>query len=56
MADKILQGHLFDRATFDEAIQEFLRKKEELADYFKDQKEDIFDYIPPQKNQPDFHS
>ena len=42
-------GHLFDRATFDEAIQEFLRKKEELADYFKDQKEDIFDYIPPQK-------
>ena len=42
-------GHLFDRATFNEAIQEFLRKKEELADYFKDQKEDIFDYIPPQK-------
>ena len=42
-------GHLFDRATFDEAIQEFLRKKEELADYYKDQKEDIFDYIPPQK-------
>ncbi|MBU5889837.1 hypothetical protein JVV71_21245, partial [Vibrio cholerae O1] len=42
-------GHLFDKATFDEAIQEFLRKKKELADYFKDQKEDIFDYIPPQK-------
>lgn len=42
-------GHLFDRATFNESIQEFLRKKEELADYFKDQKEDIFDYIPPQK-------
>ncbi|MBK0348081.1 DEAD/DEAH box helicase family protein [Aerococcaceae bacterium zg-ZJ1578] len=42
-------GHLFDTATFDEAIQEFLRKKAELADYFKDNKEDIFDYIPPQK-------
>ena len=42
-------GQLFDRATFDEAIQEFLRKKEELANYFEDQKEDIFDYIPPQK-------
>ena len=42
-------GQLFDRATFDEAIQEFLRKKVELADYFEEQKEDIFDYIPPQK-------
>ncbi|MGV3027233.1 DEAD/DEAH box helicase family protein [Streptococcus hyovaginalis] len=42
-------GHLFDRSTFDEAIQEFLHKKVELADYFEDQKEDIFDYIPPQK-------
>ena len=42
-------GHLFDRATFDEAIQEFLRKKTELSNYFDDQKEDIFDYIPPQK-------
>ncbi len=37
-------------SNIDEAIQELLRKKEELADYFKDQKEDIiFDYIPPQK-------
>lgn len=43
------EGHLFDRATFDEAIQEFLRKKEELSDYFDEQKEDIFDYIPPQE-------
>ncbi|MCS4487558.1 DEAD/DEAH box helicase family protein [Streptococcus sciuri] len=42
-------GHLFDRATFDEAIQEFLRKKVELSNYFEDTKEDIFDYIPPQK-------
>lgn len=42
-------GHLFDKTTFDEAIQEFLRKKEELTNYFEDTKEDIFDYIPPQK-------
>ena len=42
-------GHLFDPATFNEAIQEFLRKKEELANYFEDNKEDIFDYIPPQQ-------
>lgn len=42
-------GHLFDKPTFDEAIQEFLRKKEELANYFEQTKEDIFDYIPPQK-------
>ena len=49
MVGKVLLDNFFDRATFDEAIQEFLRKKEELADYFKDQKEDIFDYIPPQK-------
>lgn len=42
-------GHLFDKATFDEAIQEFLRKKEELSNYFEDTREDIFDYIPPQK-------
>lgn len=42
-------GHLFDKPTFDEAIQEFLRKKSELANYFDNPKEDIFDYIPPQK-------
>ena len=42
-------GHLFDSATFNEAIQEFLRKKAELANYFEDNKEDIFDYIPPQQ-------
>jgi superfamily II DNA or RNA helicase len=40
----------FDGVVFDEAIQEFLHKKEQLADYFDDsQTEDIFDYIPPQK-------
>lgn len=43
------EGHLFDPATFNEAIQEFLRKKESLANYFEDSKEDIFDYIPPQQ-------
>ncbi|MGQ7392553.1 DEAD/DEAH box helicase family protein [Streptococcus suis] len=42
-------GHLFDQPTFDQAIQEFLRKKVELANYFEDRTEDIFDYIPPQK-------
>ncbi|HFI0355783.1 TPA: DEAD/DEAH box helicase family protein [Streptococcus suis] len=42
-------GHLFDQPTFDQAIQEFLRKKAELANYFEDRTEDIFDYIPPQK-------
>lgn len=42
--------HFFDPVVFNEAILEFLRKKEELADYFSDaQTEDIFDYIPPQE-------
>ena len=42
--------NFFDRVVFDESIQEFLHKKEQLADYFDDsQTEDIFDYIPPQK-------
>ncbi|MCL2503276.1 MAG: Eco57I restriction-modification methylase domain-containing protein [Coriobacteriia bacterium] len=40
----------FDGVVFDESIQEFLHKKEQLADYFDDsQTENIFDYIPPQK-------
>jgi len=40
----------FDSIVFDESIQEFLHKKDELANYFDDdQTEDIFDYIPPQK-------
>ena len=42
-------GKLFDEVVFNESVQEFLRKKEELSDYFKDNEEDIFDYIPPQK-------
>jgi len=41
---------LFDEAVFDQAVQEFLDKKEALADYFNDaQTENIFAYIPQQK-------
>lgn len=41
---------LFDDAVFNQAIQEFLNKKEELADYFDPAlTEDIFAYIPQQK-------
>lgn len=41
---------LFDEAVFNQAIQEFLTKKEDLADYFDDTlTEDIFAYIPQQK-------
>ncbi len=43
-------GGLFDEVVFNDAVQEFLNKKEELADYFDEShEEDIFDYIPPQK-------
>jgi len=42
--------NFFDAVVFNESVQEFLRKKEQLANYFDDsQTEDIFDYIPPQK-------
>ncbi len=41
---------LFDEAVFDQSVQEFLNKKEALADYFDDaQTENIFAYIPQQK-------
>lgn len=41
---------LFDEAVFNQAIQEFLNKKAELADYFNPAlTEDIFAYIPQQK-------
>ena len=47
---KHFEGHLFNEVVFDESIQEFLRLKERLADYFDETLgEDIFDYIPPQK-------
>lgn len=42
---------LFDEAVFDQAIQEFLAKKTELADYFDEAlTEDIFAYVPRQKS------
>lgn len=41
---------MFDEAVFDRSVQEFLDKKEVLADYFdEDQTENIFAYIPQQK-------
>ena len=44
-------GHLFDEVVFNDSIQEFLRKRTALANYFdENNQEDIFDYIPPQKN------
>ena len=44
------EGHLFDETVFNDSIAEFLKKRQELADYFDESKdEDIFDYIPPQK-------
>ena len=44
------EGHLFDETVFNDSIKEFLRKKQELANYFDEtHTEDIFDYIPPQK-------
>ncbi len=49
LEDEEFAGHLFDESTFNEAIQEFLRKKAELSNYFEETEEDIFDYIPPQK-------
>ena len=43
-------GQLFDETVFNQSIQEFLNKKEQLADYFDESHtEDIFDYIPAQK-------
>ncbi len=42
--------NFFDSVVFDHSVQEFLSKKEQLANYFDpEQSEDIFDYIPPQK-------
>ncbi len=43
-------GHFFDERVFNDAVQEFLRKRRELADYLApEQTEDIFNYIPHQK-------
>ena len=44
------KGKLFDPVVFNDSVKEFLRLKQELADYFDEEStEDIFDYIPPQK-------
>ena len=44
------QGRLFDPVVFNDSVREFLRLRQELADYFNPtRKEDIFDYIPPQR-------
>lgn len=43
-------GNLFEPIVFNDSVKEFLKKRDELADYFDEEaKEDIFDYIPPQK-------
>ena len=48
---KYFEGHLFDEVVFNDSIQQFLDKREQLANYFEENsKEDIFDYIPPQRN------
>lgn len=47
---KHFDGHLFDEVVFNDAVQEFMKKRRELADYFTGQHEDdIFSYIPPQR-------
>ena len=47
---KHFDGHLFDEVVFNDAVQEFMKKRAELANYFEpDHKGDIFDYIPPQR-------
>lgn len=47
---KHFDGHLFDEVVFNDSIQQFLEKKNQLSNYFEDNsEEDIFDYIPPQK-------
>lgn len=47
---KHFDGKLFEPIVFNDSVKEFLRKRDELADYFEENaKEDIFDYIPPQR-------
>ena len=42
--------NFFDETVFNESVQEFLKKRTQLANYFDEsQDEDIFDYIPPQQ-------
>lgn len=47
---KHFDGNLFEPIVFNDSVKEFLRKRDELANYFEENaKEDIFDYIPPQR-------
>lgn len=42
--------NFFDEIVFNESVQEFMRKRIELANYFDESQEEcIFDYIPPQR-------
>lgn len=52
---KYFEGKLFDEVVFNESIQEFLRLKQQLGNYFDEShKIDIFDYIPLQKTNQKF--
>lgn len=43
-------GHLFDEVVFNDSVNEFIKLRKRLANYFDEsQTEDIFDYVPPQK-------
>ncbi len=43
-------GGLFDEVVFDDSVQEFMKRRRELANYFEDgERGDIFDYVPPQR-------
>ena len=47
---KHFDGHLFDEVVFNDAVKEFIKKRNELSDYFSGiHKDDIFAYIPPQR-------
>jgi len=47
---KHFDGNLFEPIVFNDSIQEFLNKRDQLANYFENETgEDIFDYIPPQR-------
>lgn len=44
-------GHFFNEIAFNDAVKEFMNRKEKLANYFDEShKKDIFDYIPPQRS------
>ena len=48
---KHFDGHLFDAVVFNDAVQEFMKRRTALANYFDPEQEgDIFDYIPPQRS------